>query len=149
MLRCLFLISLVSYPYNFIYSQGHCGFNICSLIIYVPYFKNNDRIFRFPVVKESLLGISSWISFLRIPYSLKFCTVLHIYLVCFRVIYLLYVCIRKLIFNPLNLFACFFILILRCLFLISLVSYMHNLISFQRCCALRINFLILVFTFDL
>ena len=38
---------------------------------------------------------------------------------------------------------------LRYLFLIYLVSYQHNLISFQRYCALRVNFLMLVFTFNL
>ena len=75
MLCFLLLISLVSYPNNFIYSQGHCGFIIWSLLISLPCFKYKGRTFRFLVVKRSLLGISSWISFLRIPYSLKFCTV--------------------------------------------------------------------------
>ena len=111
-------------------------------------YETKGRIFRLLVVKRSLLGISYSISFLHIPYSLKFCIVLQINLLCFRVICLLYVCIRKLIFNPLNLFACFFILILRCLFLISIVSYMHNLISFQQYCALSFIFLSLIFTFD-
>ena len=148
MLSFLLLISLVSYPNNFIYSQRHCGFNIWSLLLSLPCFKHKGEIFRLPVVKRSLLGISYSISFLHIPYSLKFCIVLHINLLCFRVICLLYVCIRKLIFNSLICLLVFFILILRCLFLISLVSYMHNLISFQRYCALSFIFLSLVFTFD-
>ena len=130
MLCFLLLISLVSYPNNFIYSQGHCGFNIWSLLLSLPCFKRKDRIFKFPLVKRSLLGISSSISFLHIPYSLKFCVVLLISLLCFRVICLLYVCSRKLILNPIISFFVF-ILMLRCLFLISLVSYGQNLISFQ------------------
>ena len=96
----LFLISLVSYQNNFIYFQGHC-FNIWSLFLSLPCSKHKGRIFRFPVVKRSLLGISSWTSFLRILDSLKFCIVLHIYLLCFRVIRLLYACTRKLFLNPL------------------------------------------------
>ena len=101
MLCFLSLIYLVSYQNNFIYFQEHCCFNIWSLLFSLPCFKRKGRIFRFPMVKRSVLGISFSISFLRIPYSLKFCTVLHIYLVCFRVICLLYVCTRKVILNPL------------------------------------------------
>ena len=59
MLCFLFLISLVSYQNNLIYFQGHCGFNIWYLLLSLPYFKQNGRIFRFSVVKRSLLGISS------------------------------------------------------------------------------------------
>ena len=103
----LLLISLVSYQNNFIYFQGHCGFNIWFLLFSLPCFKRKGKILRFPVVKISLLGISSWISFLRIPYSLKFYTVLHIYLVCFRVICLLYVCTRKLIYESVYFFVFF------------------------------------------
>ena len=57
MLCFLLLISLVSYPNNFIYSQGHCGFNIWSLLLSLPCIKHKGRIFRFLVVKRSLLGI--------------------------------------------------------------------------------------------
>ena len=101
MLCFLFLISLVSYQKKFIYFQVHCGFKVWSLLFSLPCFMRKGRIFRFTLVKRSLLGISSSISFLRIPYSLKFCVVLLIYLLCFRVICLLYVCSRKLILNPL------------------------------------------------
>ena len=149
MLCFLFLISLVSYQNNFIYFQGHYGFNIWSLLLSLPCFKQNGRISKFSVVKRSLLGFSYWISFIYIPYFLKFCTVRHFYLVYFRVICLLYVCTRKLIFNLLISLFLFFILMLRWLFLISLVLYHHNLISFERYCPLRVNFLILVFTFDI
>ena len=75
MLCFLFLISLISYQNNLIYFQGHCSFHIWSVYLSLPFFKHKGRIFRIPVVKRSLLGISSWISFLCIPYSLKFCTV--------------------------------------------------------------------------
>ena len=98
MLCFLFLISLVSYQNNLIYFSRTLWF---SHLIYTSFFKHKGRIFRFPDVKRSLLGISSSISFLRIPYSLKFCVVLLIYLLCFRVICLPYVCSRKLILNPL------------------------------------------------
>ena len=100
MILCfLFLISLVSYQNNLIYFQGHCGFNIWYLLLSLPCFKRKGRILRFPVVKRSLLGIGSWISFVCIPYSLKCCTIFHFYLLCFRVIRLLYVCTKKLILN--------------------------------------------------
>ena len=128
MLCFLFLVSLVSYQNNLFSFEGHCGFNIWYLLLSLPCFKCKGRIFRFPLVKRSLLRISSSISFLHIPYSLKFCTFLHSYVVIFRVICLLYVCTRNLILNPLiSLF--FFISMLHCLFLISLISYQHNLIS--------------------
>ena len=100
-----FLIKIIL----FTHSQGHCGFNIWSLFLSRPSFKRKGRILRFPVVKRSLLGISYWISFLRILYSLKFCIVLHIYLVRFRVICLPYVCTRKLILNPLISFFVFYL----------------------------------------
>ena len=109
MLCFLFFISLVSYQKNFIYFQVHCGFKIWSLLLSLPYFKRNGRIFRFPLVKRSLLGISSSISFLHIPYSIKFCIVLLIYFLCFRVICLLYVCSRKFIFNPIISFFVFYL----------------------------------------
>ena len=131
MLCFLFFISLVSYQKNFIYFQVHCGFKIWSLLLSLPCFERKGRIFRFPLVKRSLLGISSSISFLHILYSIKFFIVLLIYLLCFRVICLLYVCSRKLILNPIISFFVF-ILMLRCLFLIYLVSYRQNLISFQH-----------------
>ena len=144
----LFLISLVSYQNNLIYFQGHCGFNIWYLLISLPCFKRKGRILRFPVVNRSLLGIGSLISFLRIPYSLKFCTVFHFYLLYFRVIRLLYVCTSKLFLNPLiPLFVFYSDVALSIPHF--LVSYQHNLISCQRYCVLRVNFLILVFTFDL
>ena len=101
MLCFLLLISLLFYQNNFIFFEVHCGFTIWFLLLSLPCFKSKGRIFKFPVVKRSLLGISYSISFLYIPYSLKFCTVLRIYLLCFCVTCLLYVCIRKLIFNPL------------------------------------------------
>ena len=109
MLCFLFLISLVSYQNNFIYFKVHCGFKIWSLLLSLPCFKRNGRIFRSPLVKRSLLGISSSISLLHIPYSLKFCVVLLIYLLCFRVICLLYVCSRKLILNPIISFFVFYL----------------------------------------
>ena len=107
MLCSLLVIYLVSYPNNFIYFQGHCGFNIWSFLLSLPCFKHKGIIFRFRVVKRSLLKINSSISFLPIPYSLKFCTVFHIYLLCFRVICLLYVCTRKLIYESVYFFVCF------------------------------------------
>ena len=107
MLCSLLVIYLVSYPNNFIYFQGYCGFNIWYLFLSLLCFKHKGRIFRFRVVKRSLLKINSSISFLTIPYSLKFCTVFHIYLLCFRVICLLYVCTRKLIYESVYFFVCF------------------------------------------
>ena len=108
MLCFLFLISLVYYQKNFIYFQVHCGFKIWTLLLSLPCFNRKGRIFRFPFVKRSLLGVSSSISFLHIPYSLKFCVVL-LYLLCFRVICLLYVCSRKLILNPIISFFAFYL----------------------------------------
>ena len=89
MLCFLFLISLVSYQKKFINFQVHYGFKIWSLLLFLPCFKRKGRIFRFPLVKRSLLGISYSISFLHISYSLNFCIVLLIYLLYFRVICLL------------------------------------------------------------
>ena len=59
MLCFLFLVSLVSYRKNLIYFQRHCGFHIWSVHLSLPFFKHKGRIFRFPMVKRSLLGISS------------------------------------------------------------------------------------------
>ena len=67
-----------------------------------PIFHNHKGgILRFPGEERSLFGNSSWVSFLRFPSSLKFGNVLHFSLVCLGVICRLYVCTRKLFFNPL------------------------------------------------
>ena len=130
----LLFISLVSYQNNLIYFQGHCGFNIWSLLLSLSCSKHKGRIFRFPVVKRSLLGISSWISFLRIPSSLKFCDVLHICLLCFRVIRLLYVYTRKLILNPLiSLFVFYLDLALAISHFFSFVSAYFDFLSTILC----------------
>ena len=59
MLCFLLVIYLVSYPNNFIYSQENCGVNIWYLLLSLPCFKLKGRIFKFSVVKRSLLGMSS------------------------------------------------------------------------------------------
>ena len=134
MLCFLLLIYLVSYQNNFIYFQEHCGFNIWSLLFSLPCFKRKGKIFRFPVVKRSLLGISFSISFLRIPYSLKFCTVLHFYLLCFHVLCLLYVCNRKLILNPLiSLFLFYLDLVLSIPHFFSFVPASFDFLSMILC----------------
>ena len=75
MLCFLFLISLVLYQNNLIFFQGHCVLHIWFLHLSLPFFKHKGRIFRFPVVKGSLLGISSWISFLPILSNFALSTV--------------------------------------------------------------------------
>ena len=72
-----------------------------------------------------------------------------IFLLYVWVLYVDCMCVLENYFSIRWFLCLFFILMLRCLFLISLVSYQNNFIFFQRHCALRVNFLILVFTFDL
>ena len=116
---------------------------------FATFYKRKGRIFKFLEVKRSLWGNTCQVSFLRIPYSPPFHMVLHSSLLCLSVICLPHVCSRELIFNPLISLFFFLSLTLCFLFLISLVSYLYNLIFFQRYCMLRVNFLILVFTFDI
>ena len=59
------------------------------------------EFFRFPREKRSLVGNTSLVSFLCIPYSPLFRTVLHSSLLSLGVISQLHVCIIELIFNPL------------------------------------------------
>ena len=59
------------------------------------------KIFKFSREKRSLVGNTSLVSFLHIPYSPPFQTVLHSSLLALGVISLLHVCIIELIFNRL------------------------------------------------
>ena len=116
--------------------------------LFSAFYRRKSGIFRFAEEKRSLLGNRCWVSFLRIPYSHKFLAVLSFSLVCLAVICRTYVCTRKINFQYVD-FFCFLMIVFRCLLQISLVSCENKWTSFPRHCALRGNFLHLVFTFDL
>ena len=107
---CILLIYLVSYENTLISIQQHCAlrgnflilvFYIWSLLVSLPSISARVEFFRFPREKRSLVRNTSVVSFLCIPYSPPFRTVLHSSLLSLGVISLLHVCIIEIIFNHL------------------------------------------------
>ena len=116
MLRCLFLIFLVSYQHNLISFQRYCllRVNFLTLVftlifllsflhlistLFSTFYKRKGRIFKCPKEKRSLFGYPCQVSFLCIPYSPPFRIVLHYSLLYLSVICWPHVCSRELIFN--------------------------------------------------